>query len=208
MVKHPHIAIAGIHTDIGKTIVSAVLAAAMHADYWKPVQAGNLDDSDSLKVRQWVSHPQTRVHPEGIQLQQAASPHAAAAAEQLTYNCLQLRFPQTTNTLIIETAGGLLSPMDPEHTVADFLAHHQLPTLLVSRTYLGSINHTLLSIEVMRQRGIPILGILFNGAPDEASSTFIEQYTGITDLWWLPELEVLQPESIAAAALQFRKQYL
>ena len=200
MASPKTIAIAGIHTGIGKTIVSAILAQALKADYWKPVQAGALDNSDRMIVQGLVANEQSVFHPEALALQMAASPHTAAAKENLSVDCRNFILPETGNTLLVETAGGLLSPMDDRHTMADFISRHQWPAVLVMRHYLGSINHTLLCLEVMQQRQIPLACLVVNGLRDEASESFIRNYTDAAPVLYVPELKALDREQVSAAA--------
>lgn len=200
------IAIAGIHTGIGKTIVSALLCEAWQADYWKPVQAGSLEYSDSRQVYDLLSVPANRVHAEAVQLQMAASPHKAAAAEQRPFDFRDFIFPQTDNLLLAETAGGLLSPIDQQHTMADFIAHFDMPMVLVTRNYLGSINHTLLCLEVIRQRGLNLLALVVNGPRDAASEDFIRSRSGDLPFIYSPELDMLNADRAAAAVPDLRRQ--
>lgn len=206
MSRPERIAIAGIHTDIGKTIVSALLCQALEADYWKPVQAGSLDHSDSMQVQQLLDNPVSRVHPEAVRLQMAASPHKAAAAAQQHFDFREFTFPHTSNLLLVETAGGLLSPMDGQHTMADFIRHYDLPVLLVTRNYLGSINHTLLCLEVMRQRGMHLLGLIVNGPPEATTEDFIKSYSGVHPVFFTSELPLIDKAAIKAAAVLLRQQ--
>jgi dethiobiotin synthetase len=199
------IAIAGIHTDAGKTIVAAVLAEALGADYWKPVQAGGLDNSDTMVVRSLVSEHIT-IHPEALRLQMAASPHTAAAQEGITIDYTQFAWPGTNNTLLVETAGGLLSPMSNDSTMADFISHYKMPAFLVTRHYLGSINHTLLCVEVMKQRGIQLLGMIVSGDRHEPSESFIRSYTGINNILHVPQLAQVSRAAATAAAIDLRSQ--
>lgn len=206
MSRTEHIAIAGIHTDIGKTIVSALLCQALQADYWKPVQAGSLEHSDRMQVQRLIDNPFSQVHPEAVQLQMAASPHKAAAAELQYFDYRTWSFPVTGNLLLVETAGGLLSPMDQHHTMADFIQYYNMPLFLVTRHYLGSINHTLLCLEVLRQRGMNLLGLIVNGAADPASEDFIKNYSGISPVFYTPELNLSDATGIKAATSQLRQQ--
>lgn len=199
------IAIAGTHTDIGKTIVAAVLAEALGADYWKPVQAGGLDNTDTMVVRSLVPEHIT-VHPEAQRLQMAASPHTAAAHEGITIDHTRFTWPQTNNTLLVETAGGLLSPMGNDSTMADFISHYAMPAFLVTKHYLGSINHTLLCLEVMKQRGIPLLGLIVSGEQHEPSESFIRQYTGTDKIYYVPQLSPVSRASAAIAATDLKAQ--
>jgi dethiobiotin synthetase len=131
------IAISGIHTGIGKTIVSAVLTQALSAHYWKPVQAG-IEERDASLVRQLITDGETRVHEEAVVLTQPLSPHTAAAIDGVEIDFTSFAWPDTNQQLLVETAGGLLSPMSATTTMADFIAHYNLPTVLVSQNYLGS----------------------------------------------------------------------
>jgi dethiobiotin synthetase len=195
------IAIAGIHTGIGKTIVSAVVAEALGADYWKPVQAGDLDNTDTMKVAALISNGMARVHPEAHRLTEAMSPHAAAEIDKVEIDYQLFPFPETGGILVVETAGGLHSPMTGNKTMADFISHYQLPVLLVSQNYLGSINHTLMSIEIMKGRNIDVRGIIINGERNAASENFIEQYSGLPVIAQVPQFAELKREHITQQAL-------
>lgn len=202
------IAIVGIHTDIGKTIVSAVLAEALGADYWKPVQAGNVDNSDLKVVRDLITNGAERVHAEAVLLTEPMSPHAAAAIDKVVIDHKQFSWPVTTKTLLIETAGGVLSPMSDDATMADFVQFYQLPVILVSQNYLGSINHTLLCIEVLKNRNIPILGIVMSGETNTASEAFIESYTHVPIIARVPFMASITPATIKECALSIKSSLL
>lgn len=193
------IAILGIHTGIGKTITSAVMTEALGANYWKPVQAG-LEERDTDTVSRLITNGPARVHPEAVQLKMPASPHTAAAAEGITIDHTSFLFPTVEAPLLVETAGGVLSPISHNATMADFVAHFQLPAILVSQNYLGSINHTLAAIEVIRHRGIPLLGIVMNGTPDPSSESFIESYTGVSIIARVPHFHDVTHQDVAACA--------
>lgn len=199
------IAIAGIHTGIGKTIASAIICEALQADYWKPVQAGDLDSSDTITVRRLLSNERSHLHPEAFRLSMPASPHLAARVDGTEIEIDALTPPSTSNTLIIETAGGLLSPLNDRQTNLDFLSHHRLPTILVSGHYLGSINHTLLTCEAMKQRGLHCLGILFVGDAAPASEEYILNYTGHRRIGSIPKLSSLNNYSVATEAHRLRE---
>ncbi|MFD2573680.1 dethiobiotin synthase [Spirosoma soli] len=171
--------VAGIGTEIGKTIASAVLVEALQADYWKPVQSGALEDSDTETVRRLISNHKSRFHLEAYRLTQPLSPHAAAEIDGVTIELEKLVLPQTDNALVVELAGGLMVPLNDEDLNIDLVQRLDLPVVLVSRNYLGSINHTLLSVEACRSRNIPLLGILFNGPTVPASERVILNYTGL-----------------------------
>jgi len=156
----PPIFITGIGTGIGKTIAAAIVAEALQADYWKPVQAGGLEDSDSLFIEKHVTHPHVKIHPEVYRLQTAASPHYAAFVDGVEIKKENIDLPASKSKIIIETAGGLLSPLSKDFFNIDLPVHLQLPVILVSNNYLGSINHTLLSVEALQKRNIAIKGIV------------------------------------------------
>ena len=171
--------VAGISTEIGKTLASAVLVEALKADYWKPIQSGELDSTDTNTVHSLISNSTSRFHPEAYRLTQPMSPHAAAELDGVTIELTNLVPPQTDNSLIIELAGGLMVPLNNQFLNIDLIQTLGLPVVLVSRNYLGSINHTLLSVDACRSRQIPMLGILFNGPTVPSSESYILQYTGL-----------------------------
>ncbi len=170
--------ITGIGTDVGKTIVSAILVEALEADYWKPIQAGELNNSDSLSVERLVSNNTTKYHKSTFNLETPMSPHAAARIDGVSIEKNKIKRPSTKNKLVIEGAGGLLVPLNDSETVLDLIK----PTdkvIVVSRHYLGSINHTLLSIETLKQRGLSIFGIIFSGDEHKSTESIIEKMTGV-----------------------------
>ncbi|HSP41169.1 MAG TPA: dethiobiotin synthase [Gillisia sp.] len=169
--------VTGIGTNVGKTIVSAILTEALEADYWKPVQAGDLDNSDSLKVKDLISNKRSVFHQEEFLLSQPMSPHAAAVIDNKKISGKGIKRPKTSNALVIEGAGGLLVPLNQKETIADLISPKDR-IILVSRNYLGSINHTLLSLEVLKNRGLDCFGIIFNGQPNEASEEVILKMSG------------------------------
>lgn len=174
--------ITGIGTDVGKTVASAILTEALEADYWKPVQAGDLENSDTIKVQRLVSNTKTVFHKEAYQLTQPMSPHAAAKIDKIDIDLNQIQIPKTTNNLIIEGAGGLMVPLNNSQLIIDLIKKLDVETILVSQNYLGSINHTLLSIEAIKQKGLKIKGIIFNGDENKETEEYILNYTGINYL--------------------------
>jgi dethiobiotin synthetase len=196
--------VTGIGTDVGKTLVSAILVEALGADYWKPVQAGSLGNTDADTVRSLISNQKTVFHPEAYRLQMPASPHAAAAAEGLTIDPANITVPETENHLVIEGAGGVMVPLNPSFLVIDLLASWQIPTVMVSRNYLGSINHTLLTVEALQKRNVPIAGIVFNGDPNPATEEVILHYTQLRGLPSLRQEQALSREVIRGYADQFQ----
>lgn len=195
--------VAGISTEIGKTVVSAVLVEALRADYWKPVQSGSLEDSDTETVRRLISNPVSGFHPEAYRLREPLSPHAAAAIDGIDIDLDHIRRPLTDNHLVIELAGGLLVPLNNRDLTIDWVQGQGLPVVLVSRNYLGSINHTLLSVEACRSRGIALAGLVFNGAEVPATEQFILSYTGLPCLGRIGQEEQVTRDTIRTYAEQF-----
>ena len=173
--------ITGIGTDVGKTIASAIVTEALEADYWKPIQAGDLNNSDTHKIKKYISNTKTKFHNNSYALNTPASPHLAAAIDEVTIDLKKITAPKTKNHLVIEGAGGLFVPLNDNDTIAD-LIQPDYKVIVVSRHYLGSINHTLLTIEALKHRNIPIAGIIFNGDENKATEEIILKKTGITFL--------------------------
>lgn len=194
--------VSGIGTEIGKTLVSAILTRALDADYWKPVQSGDLQYTDSMKVRLLSQAEESRFHPEAFRLNTPASPHYSAAIDQLQIELSDFSLPETENFLIVEGAGGLMVPLNEEHTILDLIQYLAIPVVLVSQHYLGSINHTLLSLNCLKERGIPLAGLIFNGPSTPSTSSIIERMSGQEALFHLPELEEVNPEQVEYWASQ------
>ncbi len=169
--------ITGIGTDVGKTMASAIVTQALEADYWKPIQAGDLDDSDSHKVQQLISNPVSQIFENSYTLTTAASPHLAAAIDGITIDLHHIKEPKTKNNLVIEGAGGILVPLNEMDCIID-LIQKDYKVILVSRHYLGSINHTLLTYEALKNRNIQLAGIIFSGDENKASEEIILKKTG------------------------------
>jgi dethiobiotin synthetase len=174
--------ITAIHTNSGKTLVSAIITEALNADYWKPVQSG-IEDRDSVTVSNLITNPITKIHQERYLLKEPASPHKAAALENIEIKLSDFVLPNTKNNLVIEGAGGVLVPLNYNgDTVIDLAAKFNTEIILVSNHYLGSINHTLLTVSELKNRGLKIKGIIFNNCPDEATEKVILNNTGLTCL--------------------------
>lgn len=189
-------AIVGIHTGIGKTVCSALLCEALGYDYWKPVQAGELDNTDSMFIKANVGNPKCNVHPELYALKTAASPHHAASLENIQIRKSDFELPKTNNSLVVETAGGLMSPLATNFLNIDLIDHLQLPVILVSHNYLGSINHTLLTFSALKERNIPTSGIIFIGTATPPTENIILARTGLKHILSIPLLENLNSEAI------------
>ena len=165
--------VTGIGTGVGKTLVSAILVEALKADYWKPIQAGNLDFTDSDVVKSLITNDTSKIHNEKYRLSKPMSPHAAAKVDGITISIKKISLPKTKNNIIIEGAGGLMVPLNKKELVIDMISLLNAEVVLVSSIYLGSINHTLLSIEALKHRKIKVSGIIFNGKPNLATETVI-----------------------------------
>lgn len=167
--------VTGIGTGIGKTIVSAILTEVLQADYWKPIQSGDLDLSDSSLVKS-LTYPELKIYQERYALQKAASPHQSAKEEDIEIKLNDFELPKTTNSLIVEGAGGLFVPINEEDFMIDLIQQFNLPTVVVATNYLGCINHTLLTIEVLKLRNIAIEYFVFNGGFDEDTARVIKNH--------------------------------
>lgn len=181
-------AVAGIGTSVGKTLVSALLVERLGASYWKPIQAGGLVHTDTEEVRRLVTLSRARFLPEAYSLQAAMAPDAAAAQEGLTIRKEGLRLPDVEGPLVVEPAGGVLAPVADGLLNIHLLKYWNLPVVLVSSYYLGSINHTLLTAEALRSRDLPLAGIVFNGERNDHSRRVILHETGLKCLLDLPNL--------------------
>jgi dethiobiotin synthetase len=170
--------ITGISTDVGKTITSAIITEALEADYWKPIQAGDLENSDTIKVKSYISNSNTIFHDNSYALKTAASPHYAAELDGVTIDLNRISEPVTENHLVIEGAGGVFVPINNTDCVID-LIQPDYKVIVVSRHYLGSINHTLLTIEALKNRNINVAGIVFSGDENKATESIILAKTGI-----------------------------
>jgi dethiobiotin synthetase len=193
--------VTGISTEVGKTMASAILVEALQADYWKPIQAGDLEYSDSDKVRDLVSNSRTVIHPNAYALKTPMSPHAAADIDGVRITLPKIVPPETDNHLIIEGAGGLLVPLNESDTILD-LIRPDYEVIIVSRHYLGSINHTLLTVNALKGRGkAPYL--LFSGDPHPTTESIIEMKTQLPVLGRIPEVPGFNRAVIREQALRF-----
>lgn len=197
--------VTGIGTGVGKTIVSAVLTEALHADYWKPIQCGNPDDSDSLHVHSLISNKVTIIHPEAYRFKTASSPHYAAKAEGIQIDIAKCILPATNQTLIIEGAGGLMVPLNDKACVVDLISALNVPVVLVCRNYLGSINHTLLSISLLKQKGIPLLGLIFSGHDFLDNEAIIQHFGDTPILGRIDEVAVINKDFVGRQAVKLRQ---
>ncbi|MFT5228934.1 MAG: dethiobiotin synthetase [Glaciecola sp.] len=197
------IIVAGIGTEIGKTVCSAILCEALKADYWKPVQAGELENSDSHTISSLVSNPEIIIHPESYRLTNPMSPHAAASLDGIAIDISTISIPESKKNMVIELAGGLFVPLNNNSLNIDWIEKSGLPVILVSQYYLGSINHSLLSWEALKNRNIPMLGFIFNGKKVQSTFDIIMKYTGEKCLLEVDQEPTLNKNIIADYARKF-----
>lgn len=199
--------VTGISTDVGKTIASSIIVEALEADYWKPIQAGDLDNSDTHKVKSRISNFKSEFYPNAYELHTPASPHLAAEIDQITIDLEQIQEPKTENHLVIEGAGGIFVPLNEKDTIAD-LIQSDYKIVIVSRHYLGSINHTLLTIEAIQNRGFEISGIIFSGNENKSTESLILNKTGIKCIGRIDEEPFFDQNVIKEYADLFRENLL
>jgi dethiobiotin synthetase len=193
--------VCGTDTDVGKTVVSALLVQGLGAHYWKPVQSGLEEDSggeeaggDSDRLRRWLDLPPERVLPEAYRLQAPVSPHWAAEREGIRIEPERLELPPLAGPLVLETAGGVLVPLTRNWLQIEQIARWGLPVLLVARSGLGTLNHTLLTLEALRHRRIPVLGLVLNGPPhadNPRTLAALGQVPVLAELPPLPRIDAL-----------------
>lgn len=172
---NPLLFVTGIGTGVGKTYFSAHLVETLQADYWKPIQSGDLDATDTMKVRSMVKNSISVFHPEAYRLTQPFSPHKSAELDGIVIDPQQIILPKTQNQLIVEGAGGLMVPLNDQFLMIDLIRQLQAEVVLVVMNYLGSINHTLLSIEVLKLYNLPINRVVFNGIKEAWSEDLIRK---------------------------------
>lgn len=194
--------ITAIGTDCGKTVVSAIITEMLEADYWKPVQAGFPRDTET--VQSLVSNTHSLFHPESYLLQSPMSPHAAARIDQIQVNVGAMKVPQTSRHLVVEGAGGVLVPLNEEDVILDIAKKMNGELVLVSNFYLGSINHTLLTAEVIKQSGLSVKGIIFNGELNQESEVIILKKTGYKKLLHIRKEQQITPEIIKSYVQKLR----
>jgi dethiobiotin synthetase len=183
--------VSAIGTDSGKTVVSAILMKALNAEYWKPVQSGYPRDTET--VQKLTAFPQERFHAERYLLKTPASPHASARIDGVEIKMKDFQLPEGQRPLVVEGAGGLMVPINDHDFILDLIRQFSLELILVSNLYLGNINHTLLSVEVLKKYEIPVKGIIFNGPPNAESQSIILKHSGYREL-----LHVLEEKDMNA----------
>lgn len=191
--------VTGIGTDVGKTVVSAIISEALNASYWKPVQSGELNNSDSLKIKRWTEN--VTVLEEQYRLTNPLSPHTSARIDGVAVSS-EVQLPDVENTLIVEGAGGILVPVNDEGTtISDWVRQLKIPVIVVVKHYLGSINHTLLTLDYLKQRQIPVAGIVVTGERHDESEKIIETVTGRAIDLYIPYAEKVDKGFVTQQAI-------
>jgi len=202
MMKQQKYFITGISTEVGKTVASAIVTEALEADYWKPVQSGDLAYSDTHKVQQLISNSRSIFHENSYALQTPMSPHASAEIDGITIDINEIKEPSTENNLVIEGAGGLLVPLNDERTILD-LIQPDYKVIVVSRHYLGSINHTLLTLNLLKDKGFDI-SLLFSGNEHPTTESIIKKMSGVPVLGRIEEEPYFDKNVIKEYAEKFK----
>ena len=195
--------ITGISTEVVKTVVAAIVTEALEADYWKPIQAGELDNSDTHKVERFISNKKSVFHQNSYALETPMSPHAAAAIDGIIVNLKRIQQPKTDNHLVIEGAGGLLVPLNETDTILD-LIQPDYKVIVVSRHYLGSINHTLLTVNLLKNRGFDV-AIIFSGDEHPTTENIIKKMSNVKILGRIDEEPYFDKNVIKEYADKFAK---
>ena len=195
--------ITGIGTDVGKTVAAAIVVEALKADYWKPVQAGELQHTDTHSVEGLISNSKSVMHDHSYALQTPMSPHAAADIDGMRIDLAAIKEPDTDNHLVIEGAGGLLVPLNEQETILDLIKKNY-KVIVVSRHYLGSINHTLLTLSELRRRCLEVSGIIFNGEAHPSTENIIKKIGLVEEIGRIDEEALLDKKVIRKYAGLFK----
>ncbi|MBJ7882292.1 dethiobiotin synthase [Gelidibacter salicanalis] len=195
--------VTGISTDVGKTIASAILVEALSADYWKPIQAGDLDNTDTHKVQRLVSHKKSKFHKSSFLLNTPMSPHAAAEIDSIALSAKSIKAPKTKKNLVIEGAGGLLVPINDSETIMD-LIKTDYKVIVVSRHYLGSINHTLLTVNLLKSKGFDV-ALIFSGERHPSTESIIQKMTQVPVIGRIDEEPYFDKNVVLEYAEKFKE---
>ena len=202
-MKQQKIFITGISTEVGKTIAAAIATETLQADYWKPVQAGELDNCDTQKVKQLVSNTKSEFYENSYALETPMSPHAAAEIDNVQIQLSEIIEPETNNHLVVEGAGGLLVPLNDSKTILDVIKP-DYKVIVVSRHYLGSINHTLLTVNLLKEKGFDV-AIIFSGEKHPTTESIIEKMTNVSVIGRIDEEPYFDQNVIQEYADKFRE---
>ena len=196
----PGFFITGTDTDVGKTLVSAWLLTQLEGTYWKPIQAGTVPTTDSATVQRLAQLPVSRVLPEAYLLPEPMAPHEAARRANIAMDMEKLRLPPHDGLVVVEGAGGLMVPIADGAYMIDLADSLDLPIILVARSTLGTINHTLLSLEAIRRRGLPLAGVVISGAESPHNRAAIERFGQVEVIAEIPFLETVSRDTLKAVA--------
>ncbi|HKK47273.1 MAG TPA: dethiobiotin synthase [Balneolaceae bacterium] len=189
--------VTGTDTGIGKTVISAMLTKALNAAYWKPIQAGLEEETDTEFVQRVTGLPTSQIKPERYRLKTPMSPHGAAEIDGVSIALKDFVLPDySTDHLVVEGAGGLLVPVNDQDMIIDLIRYLELPVVLVVRSTLGTLNHTFLSLEALRERDIPVLGVVMNGPRHQSNYEAIQHYGDIEVLAQIEELKDVNPPTL------------
>ena len=188
--------VTGTDTEVGKTVASAWMMLHLNGCYWKPLQTGSSIDSDTKTVQILTQFPEERFFPPTHELKEPLSPHEAARREAVRIDLDQIHLPQSEHTLIVEGAGGVMVPLNENTLIIDLIKKLQLPVVLVCRSQLGTINHTLLSLEAMKSREIPVNGIIINGSKSPHNRQALEEFGRVPVIAEIEDMENLTRESL------------
>jgi dethiobiotin synthetase len=201
--------VTGIGTGVGKTLVSAIITESLQTDYWKPIQSGDLDNTDTMTVRRLISNSESVLHEERFRLTQPLSPHASAEIDGVEMKLEDFTAPESAKQyLVIEGAGGLMVPINNTTTIADLIKFLDASVILVSKNYLGSINHTLLTIQELQRREIPIAGLVFNGECLPQTENFIINYSNVPIIFRLDNAATINKETVRRYAARIDEKKL
>lgn len=195
--------VTGIGTDVGKTVAAAIVTSALKADYWKPIQSG-LTETDRGTLQDLLPNFQRTFHPEAYRLKTPMSPHKAAEIDGVSIELDKIKRPETSRNLVVEGAGGILVPLNEEHTIADLIQPSD-KIILVSSGYLGSINHTLLSIAYLKSRGLKCSGIIYNHVDLHGTIEVIEKMSEVPTIGLIDKHEKITPDVIEEYAQKFQQ---
>lgn len=196
--------ITGIGTNVGKTIVAAVIVEALQADYWKPVQSGDLNYTDAQRVKNLITNNKSVFFDELYKFTQPLSPHVAAKIDGVEIDFDKFILPETNNHLVVEGAGGLMVPLNDQFLILDLIEKLKLNVILVSKNYLGSINHSLMTAEILKMRNIPVAGLVFSGIENKESESYIAAYSKLNVLGRIEYEEVMSKTFIKRNAEKLR----
>lgn len=188
--------VTGTDTDVGKSVACAWLVRQLKADYWKPVQSGLSGETDTQAILRMADIEQSRFHPATYELQQPLSPHESARRDGVEISLERFTLPNSSNPIVVEGAGGVMVPLNDRDFMIDLMAHLSLPVIVVARSQLGTINHTLLTLMALRSRNIPIQGVIINGPANEANYQALAEFSHVPILAHIPWLDTISAEAL------------